>query len=207
MRIIKKADIRKNEILDAAEELFTEHGFDKTSTNMILEKAGIARGTLYYHFKSKEEIMDALIERTHKDILAAVREKAEMSGVSIYERLQAAFAVMSIRQSSPSLVEHINKPQNALMHQKVEEAMMRDLPPIIAEIVADGIKENIFDTKYPLEAVEAIFCYTNFLFSQEEPKRTKEEKIFKSSALIYQMERLLGAKEGSLSYMMNLTEN
>lgn len=55
MRIIKEAEVRKNEILDVAEDLFAVRGFDGTSTNDILEKAGIARGTLYYHFKSKEE--------------------------------------------------------------------------------------------------------------------------------------------------------
>lgn len=63
MRVVKEAAIRKNEILDAAEHLFVTKGFDKTSTNDILSEVGIARGTLYYHFKSKEEILDALIMR------------------------------------------------------------------------------------------------------------------------------------------------
>ncbi len=42
MRVIKEADQRKNEILDVAETLFTLKGFDKTSTNEILEAVGIA---------------------------------------------------------------------------------------------------------------------------------------------------------------------
>ncbi len=54
MRVIKDADQGKNEILDAAEHLFGTKGFDKTSTTDILNETGIARGTLYYHFKSKE---------------------------------------------------------------------------------------------------------------------------------------------------------
>ena len=54
MRVVKEAEERKNEILDVAERLFGEKGFDNTSTNDILEEIGIARGTLYYHFKSKE---------------------------------------------------------------------------------------------------------------------------------------------------------
>ena len=53
MRIIKEAEERRNEILDAADELFGQKGFDGTSTNDILEKVKIARGTLYYHFKSQ----------------------------------------------------------------------------------------------------------------------------------------------------------
>ncbi|MEG1678401.1 MAG: helix-turn-helix domain-containing protein, partial [Clostridia bacterium] len=64
MRIVKEAKERENEILDAASILFSEKGFDGTSIADILLKVGIARGTLYYHFKSKEDMMDALIERT-----------------------------------------------------------------------------------------------------------------------------------------------
>ena len=63
MRIVKEAKERKNEILDIAEKLFCTKGFDYTSTNDILNEVGIARGTLYYHFKSKEDILDAMIER------------------------------------------------------------------------------------------------------------------------------------------------
>ncbi len=54
MRVVKEAEERRNEILDAADMLFfADKGFDNTSTSDILEKVGIARGTLYYHFKSK----------------------------------------------------------------------------------------------------------------------------------------------------------
>ena len=63
MRVVKEAKERRNEILDVAERLFATKGFDNTSTNDILDEVGIARGTLYYHFKSKEDILDAMIER------------------------------------------------------------------------------------------------------------------------------------------------
>ena len=69
MRIVKEAEERKNEILDVAENLFMKKGFDGTSTNDILQAVGIARGTLYYHFKSKEDIMDALIHRMSESLL------------------------------------------------------------------------------------------------------------------------------------------
>ena len=57
MRIVKEASERKNEILDVAERLFYERGYDNTSTNDILAEIGIARGTLYYHFKSKDYVI------------------------------------------------------------------------------------------------------------------------------------------------------
>ena len=59
MRIVKEAAERRNEILDVAERMFCTNGYDNTSTNDILAEIGIARGTLYYHFKNKEDILDA----------------------------------------------------------------------------------------------------------------------------------------------------
>ncbi|WP_231090475.1 TetR/AcrR family transcriptional regulator [Streptococcus gordonii] len=54
---------KKEFILDTAEKMFVEQGFDQTSIAQILDATQIAKGTLYYYFTSKEEIMDAIIER------------------------------------------------------------------------------------------------------------------------------------------------
>ena len=72
MRIIKEADIRKNEILDAAGILFTEKGYDNTSVTDIMNAVGIAKGTLYHHYKSKEDILNALIKRQTADIFLSL---------------------------------------------------------------------------------------------------------------------------------------
>ncbi|HBT17621.1 MAG TPA: TetR/AcrR family transcriptional regulator, partial [Firmicutes bacterium] len=63
MRITKEYDERRNEILDTAEELFNMKGYDKCTVNDILKAVGIARGTFYYYFKSKEEVLDAIVSR------------------------------------------------------------------------------------------------------------------------------------------------
>ena len=77
MRIIKEADIRKNEILDAAGILFTEKGYDNTSVTDIMNAVGIAKGTLYHHYKSKEDILNALIKRQTDDIFFSAKKIAD----------------------------------------------------------------------------------------------------------------------------------
>lgn len=51
----------RNEIVDAADQLFYEQGFEHTSFSQIAEAVGISRGNFYYHFQSKDEILDAVI--------------------------------------------------------------------------------------------------------------------------------------------------
>jgi TetR/AcrR family transcriptional regulator, transcriptional repressor for nem operon len=49
-------------IVEAADVLFYQHGFDKTSFTHIADEVGISRGNFYYHFKSKDEILAAVIQ-------------------------------------------------------------------------------------------------------------------------------------------------
>jgi len=55
MRIVKEYDERRNEIIDTAKKLFITKGYNKSSVNDILNEIGIAKGTFYYYFASKEE--------------------------------------------------------------------------------------------------------------------------------------------------------
>ena len=59
----KKPEERRNEILDTSEILFRTKGYTKTTINDILQTVGIAKGTFYYYFRSKQEMMDALVMR------------------------------------------------------------------------------------------------------------------------------------------------
>lgn len=85
MRIVKEAEERKNEILDVAERLFGTKGFDNTSTNDILNEIGIARGTLYYHFKSKEDILDAMIERMSRQLIKKATDIFNQKGIPVLQ--------------------------------------------------------------------------------------------------------------------------
>ena len=60
----------REEILDAAAELFTSRGYAATSTRMIADAVGIRQASLYYHFTSKEELLEELLAGTVQPSLA-----------------------------------------------------------------------------------------------------------------------------------------
>ncbi|GAB6087169.1 TetR/AcrR family transcriptional regulator [Alkaliphilus crotonatoxidans] len=205
MRIVKEAKERKNEILDAAEELFAQKGFDGTSTNDILEKVGIARGTLYYHFKSKEDIMDALIERYNDRILDVAREINEDKSIPIYERIVRVVMALNISsEGGREIIEHIHKPQNALMHYKIKKAILTYVTPILADIIREGIEQGLFNTPYPYECMEMVMAYTNTVFDDDMIEMTHEERISRIRAFVFNLERLLGVENGSLLFVMQM---
>ncbi|HUY08914.1 MAG TPA: TetR/AcrR family transcriptional regulator [Candidatus Dormibacteraeota bacterium] len=60
-----EAPSTRERILAAALDLFTEQGFDKTSLREVSERVGVTKAALYYHFRSKEEMLSSLVERAH----------------------------------------------------------------------------------------------------------------------------------------------
>ena len=202
MRVVKEAAERRNEILDAAEELFVTKGYDKTSTNDILDKVKIARGTLYYHFKSKEDILNAMIDRINSSLIARAEAVAKDKSVPIVERI--VMTISSLRVNTDignEIITLVHKPQNALMHQKMQKSLVEGVLPIVTDLVNEGNKEGIFDVKYPKETTEMLILYSTIAFDDdydESPESSKKRII----AFLINTERLLGAKEGSLQKAM-----
>lgn len=208
MRIVKEAEERRNEILDAADELFGLKGFDGASTNDILDKVGIARGTLYHHFKSKEDILDALIERYNVRLLGAAQDIAADKSIPVVERIIRVVMALNISGgSSKEIMEHIHKPQNALMHQKIQKVIINGVTPILAEIIREGIQVGMFHTPFPYECMEMIVIYANTVLDDDVVELTDEERMLRMQAFVYNIERLLGAAEGSLIHTMRMFGN
>ena len=195
MRVVKDAEVRRSEILNAAEELFGSKGFDGTSTNDILDRVGIARGTLYYHFRSKEEILDAMIARMADRLIADAAKVAEDRSMPLLERLPKTVLALNVDSSiGEEVMQQVHRPQNALLHQKLEERLLRGVIPLIALLVEDGIGQGIFHTDYPREAAEMIMIYAYTAFDGL-AEQTAQQRI---DGFIYNVERILGAQEGAL---------
>ncbi|WP_322202491.1 TetR/AcrR family transcriptional regulator [Acutalibacter intestini] len=198
MRIVKEAEERRNEILDVAERLFGTKGFDGTSTTDILNEIGIARGTLYYHFKSKEDILDAMIERMTGSLVAKASEIVENKDVPVLQRLTLMMMALNVNNDlGHEIMERIHKPQNALMHQKMQERLLAGVNPIVTSLIEEGIAQGICQTDYPAEVAEMTLLYSNTVFDDLAPLGA-EERQRKIAAFIYNLERLLGMEEGSL---------
>ena len=198
MRIVKEAEERRNEILDVAERLFGTKGFDGTSTTDILNEIGIARGTLYYHFKSKEDILDALIERMTGSLVAKASEIAGKKDVPVLQRLTQMMLALNVNgKLGQEIMEQVHKPQNALMHQKMQQRLLAGVRPVIAALIEEGITQGICRTDYPAEVAEMTLLYSNTVFDDLAPLSV-EERQRKIAAFIYNLERLLGMERDSL---------
>ena len=68
---------KRDQLIEKAEELFYREGYHATGIDRILAESGVAKMTLYKHFKSKEELILAVLEGRHQMMLTRLRERAE----------------------------------------------------------------------------------------------------------------------------------
>lgn len=196
----------RNRILDAAEELFITKGFDHTSTNDIMQKAGIARGTLYNHFKSKEDVLDGVIGRMAEQMLEKAAEIAAKKEIPVLNRFTMTILALNARSElgrelGDEVLKQMHKPQNALMHQKSQEQLLEGVVPILKGLLDEGIRQGIFHTEYGREALEMILLYSGTRLNELEMQGTKgeEERI---QGFIYHTEKLLGTEKGVLQQVI-----
>lgn len=198
MRQDKRGDARKKEILDTAEQLFASNGFDNTSTNDIISAIGIARGTLYHHFTSKEDILDAVIDRINNTMMRDAEKIAGDKQIPLLDRLTDSTRALNVDSGiGEEVLVQVHKPQNALLHQKMQEKLISGIVPVIAGLIEEGNLDGTFRSPYPKEAAEMLMIYANIAFD-DLAILSPEEKKEKIQAFICHAERVIGTEEGTL---------
>jgi AcrR family transcriptional regulator len=207
MRISKKPEERRNEILNAAEFLFTTKGFAKTTVNEILKEVGIAKGTFYHYFQSKEEVMDAIIERFINWGVEAAKKVATNPNLTAPEKIfQILMAQTPATGRKEEMIEELHQVSNAEMHQKSIVETIRQLTPVIAQVIEQGMEEGYFHTPYPKETVEILLVSSQFLFDEGIFNWDPQELQEKAMAFSYIAETTLGAKKGSFAYIAKMLQ-
>ena len=195
---------KKEFILDTAEKMFVEQGFDQTSIAQILDATQIAKGTLYYYFTSKEEIMDAIIERWIERSFEQVRIWVEQKQLPILERLMGALASLNMQKDGQELLDHLHAPQNALLHEKTNQILLSKVPEILYPLFQEGFQTGEMQTTYPYETIEMTLTYSLQIFNSSFQTLDQAEKNHKIQAFIYLLEKIFQTKEGYFSSLAQL---
>jgi len=160
-RIVKKHDVRKNELLDVAQRLFDENGYEATPVSAVLDAAGVAKGTFYHYFKSKEDLLDCLVARTTDLIVKEIRKAVSDQGLSAIEKANLFFVAsgrwkVANATSLLTLVRAMFSDENLLLRQRMNRRTQEHAGAILVDIVRQGVQEGSFHTDYPEEAVEMV---------------------------------------------------
>jgi AcrR family transcriptional regulator len=199
MRVVKDPKERRSNIIDMSAQLFLSNGYEETSVNTIVEKLGVAKGTFYHYFKSKEEILEAVLENYLSSYAEGIKKALENKHINGYEKLMLVLrSILSNNQGPEHLTKHVEDNKNARLHQMMDEMFYEKFNPIIVEVLKQGIDEGIFKVDHPEEITEILLLGIRAFMHMHMPKfNDTQYYIRKMQALEELFNKVLGinAKE------------
>jgi AcrR family transcriptional regulator len=213
-RIVKAPDERRSELIATAQQLFYTKGYERTSVSDIVKAVGVAQGTFYYYFDSKQAILEALVaDLTAQQVahLQAIVADETLSAIQKWAQAVHGIGDWKLERKAEilALLRLLKKDGNMLLRHKLSTQRVQMMAPILTEIIVQGIAEGVFETAFVEEAAEIAYAISNAFFdtladillnpdSYDNPIAHYWRKY---AAVQTAIERVLGAAPGSLSIM------
>jgi AcrR family transcriptional regulator len=161
VRIVKKADERRTEILEAAQRLFMSRGYDATTVNDLISAVGISKGAFYHHFSSKDDVLRALVWNMAEQGLAALSPLFEREDITPLEKLKSFFnsGQQYKKENAPalrSIIEVLFREENLRLRLQAAEQMTEMIVPHLGRVLEEGAKAGQFDIDDPVETARLV---------------------------------------------------
>ncbi|MGL5244416.1 MAG: TetR/AcrR family transcriptional regulator, partial [Sarcina sp.] len=174
----KNPEITINRILDAAMDLFLEKGYDNTTIQDIVDALGdLSKGAIYHHFKSKEEIIEAVIQKLYVSSDTEILEIKQSTSYTGLDKLKQML-LMSLKNpgqeklaiAAPNLMKNPR-----FLTQQLYNTIENIVPHVVEPIIKEGIKDGSIKSNNPKEVAEIFMILMNIWMNPAICYTTAEE--------------------------------
>lgn len=194
---MKKGEMRKLELVQIAYRMFLTKGYENTSVDEIIEEAGIAKGTFYYYFESKEllleEVINMMISKEAEAATAVLK-----SDLPVPVKITGIIMSLQPEKEEFAIEEALLSPENALMHKRTKQKLYNVAIPILSEVVEEGIKQGIFSCNNIPERVKTMLIVSSEVFDDGQFTE-RDVEVF-----VDLTEKLLGAEKGTKEFVREM---
>ena len=187
----KYPEVTVEKILEVSQRLFMEKGYDNTTIKDIVnELGGLTKGAIYHHFKSKEEIIDALGEKLffENNPFSIVQNQKHLNGL---QKMREVIKLNHIdvdraelrKQSIPLL-------KNPRLLAELADTNRKLIAPLWLQLIQEGIEDGSIQTEYAKELSELLPLLTNFWLIPSVYPATSEELISKFAFIKYLLDSM-----------------
>ena len=196
---MKKGEKRKKKLLKIAYDMFITQGYENTSVDEIIEKAQIAKGTYYYYFQSKEQTLEEVIDMMIDNEIEMAKQVIGMD-IPVPQKIVGIITSIKPTEAEQPVKNALFQPENVLMHYKVRQKLINVITPLLSEVIEEGVNDGIFECENIPERVKMLLIISDGTFNEG----TFTEKDI--SVFIDMTEKLLGAENGTMSFIYNLID-
>lgn len=197
-------------ILNSAEELMCSvtQPNKEITVDMIAKNAGIGKGSIYYYFKSKDEIVDAVIERSYS---AAIREYFNdiRNCSNTFEKIKTLFRAILKEEfwdKSKNIIITLHLHDDIVIHYKLMMTAIKTVSPLLTALLAEGQSEGSIHTESPKESAEMIVAMLTFLLNSKFFPSDKESALRKMKLYAHVLETCFETPKGSFDFLFTLPE-
>lgn len=150
-------------ILDTAERLFIEKGYDRASLQEIIAETGLSKGAIYHHFTSKEDILYSVCDRIGQrngQVLAQVRDAPSLNGL---EKLRTMFKVslQPERQAKMFCMMPYLMDNAKFLVTEMRSIFTEVVPVFVEPVIRQGMADGSIRTSCPKELAEAMMMLSD----------------------------------------------
>lgn len=204
-RISKAPEERRLEIIKAAEKLFNEKGFHNTAVSDIVKSIGVAQGTFYYYFKSKDDVFNAIAEGFLGEIMAEFSVIAEDEKLGTREKIELILEKsIKLFENYEGILFYLHTKENMELHERIEKKFIEYATPLAVSITKQGIREKLFDLEYPEEVVEFLMTGSHYLGDVNIYEEDKEAYLKRIKGFQFVIQRVLGVDSNYIEYLCGL---
>ena len=139
---------RRAELTSIAAAAFADRGVANTAVSDIVRAAGVAQGTFYLYFDSKDDVVLAVVEQMTAGMVSAIEAAVGESGAAAVDKLLGLRDVLTSFDADATAVElatFLHRPENRALHDRMAEHFTPALVPLVEGIIAQGVSEGVFD--------------------------------------------------------------
>jgi AcrR family transcriptional regulator len=148
----KRPEARRGELIAAARKVFARKGVASSAVSDIVKAAGVAQGTFYLYFKTKSDVVNAVVEQMTDEMVDSIERSVTTSDMGAVARLLAFRDAILAVTSDPvgwELAEIYHRPENRVVHDRMAERLVPCLVPLVEGIVRQGVAEGVFAAENP----------------------------------------------------------
>lgn len=205
-RTIKNPTERRSDIVHAARSLFRSKTYDKTTMQNVMDHLGIAKGTIYHYFESKEALLEAVIENIVDTNIEHMQNIMQDTPGTALEKIKMLIAAGDISAENEDLLDTLHQESNYALHARLLAATVIKQAPLYEKLIQQGCDEGVFQTNNPLECAEFVLASVQFLTDMGIYPWSQEDLHRRAQAFPQLIEQLLKAPPGSFEFMLKNTK-
>ena len=194
---MKKGERRKQELLQIAYRMFISRGYENTSVDEIIAEADIAKGTYYYYFETKEQMLEEVIGMMIDQEMEAAGRILQAE-IPVPQKIIGMISSLRPTQEERPIEGALMQPENIVMHEKIRKKIVEMAVPLLSKVVEEGIGQGIFACDNIAERVRMLLVISSSTFD-EGCFTERDIEVF-----IDMTEKLLGAESGTMGFIREL---